>query len=207
VRIARISTALVITILSAIVLSDGLALAWFSLVTRETLAADVRANNARAYGDVPGLQYLAKELALSTMPDWNDESDVRKRRDDEADLLSVRPLSARFWLMLSEMRLLTKDSPKRAFDAYELSFLTGSREGHLMLPRGLYAIAHWKQLSKELQMRAANDIVGISNPLTDDSKDAIRRVLAKRSDAERQDIKQALEIKGFAPKDLAALGL
>jgi len=202
VRVVRIVTAFAVMALGAVALVQGLGIVRFGIAQ-----ASDQPQALRAWDSSTGLSFTARELSLTAVTNADDEVNLLKRRDEQAGMLSARPLSSKYWLMFSEMRLLTKEPENKVAEAVELSELTGSHEGYLMFPRGMYGVVHWENLPQDLKWQIATDLVETTSPLTDPQKAALQKALAKKTDPVRQDIKTVLAAKGFSEKNLAAIGL
>jgi hypothetical protein len=200
-------TALAVVGLCAVAVSRGWDIARFSAANAYVSDDDNQAQAVRPWIAASGLSFSARESSLTAIADPQDEDNLRIRRDEQTGILSVRPLSSKYWLMLSEMRLLTKEPISKAVEAFELAELTGSHEGYLMFPRGVYGVVHWEILPPELQRKVATDLVATTTPLTDGQKASLQKALSKKTEPVRQDVKTLLQAQGFSAKNLAAIGL
>ena len=167
---------------------------------------DSQAQAARPWVATSGLSFSARESSLTAIAEPQVDENLRKRRDEEAGMLSVRPLSSKYWLMLSEMRLLTKEPNSKVVEAFEISELTGSHEGYLMFSRGVYGVIHWEILPPNLQRRVATDLVETIIP-TDGQKASLQKVLSKKPEPIRQEVRTLLQAQGLSAKNLTAIGL
>jgi len=60
--------------------------------------AGSKAEAVQPWVDVSGLAFDAREYALTPVDDSSDDKTIRKRRDELAEILAVRPLPSNNWL-------------------------------------------------------------------------------------------------------------
>ena len=111
--------------------------------------AGTNAEDTHPWVAVSGLASAAREYAMTSVDDSSDDKTIRKRRDELAEMLAIRPLSSRFWLYLAETRVDAHEDPAEAIDALELSAVTGPNEGYMITQRGLFGIWQWEVLPPE----------------------------------------------------------
>ena len=167
--------------------------------------ADAKPEAVHPWDDVSGLAFAAREYALTSIDDSSDDKTIRKRRDELAEMLAIRPLSSYYWLELAKSRIDAQEAPTKAVEALELSRLTGSNEGYLITERGLFGIWQWEVLPAEVQKRAVTDLV--ARQPSDRDLDWLRTTLSEKTEQVRQEIRTALQAQGFPKGDFARIGL
>ena len=129
----------------------------FDLIRYAT--ADSKPEAAHPWFAVSGLAFSAREYALTSVDDSSDDKAIRKRHDELAEMLTLRPLSSYYWEQLAEIRLTAHEVPTKAVEALELSAVTGPNEGYIITHRGLFGIWQWELLPPEIQKRVVADLV------------------------------------------------
>ncbi len=205
VPIARIIVSLAIITLCALALLRGWDIVRFGIAEARLGADEKRGDALRPWMNVPGLTYSARVSALSTVNDWNAENAALARRDEEIEILAVRPSSADFWLLLSDMRQIVGDDPSLVVEALAISTLIGPNEGYLMAQRGMFAVSIWEILPPEAKQRGARDIAAIN--LSDIQKGKLREFLSEKSEGVREDIRNHLSAAGLSARRLVDIGL
>jgi hypothetical protein len=204
-RSSRMLVAIAVIGLCGLAMLRGSQIVRFS-IAEALLDSDVNRYNAlRPWLNVPGLAYTARTSALSTVNDWNDKSAVFARRDQETEILTVKPLSADFWLLLADMRRIAGDDPSEVVDALTMSMLIGRNEGYLMAERGLFAMSIWEMLPPEIKQRGARDLA--MTQLLDIQKRRLQTLLSEKSEHVREEIKNDFAFAGVSKELLAELGL
>jgi hypothetical protein len=183
----------------------GLEIVRFSMAEALLDSGVNRYDVLRPWLNVPGLAYSARTSALSTVNDWNDKSAVFARRDQETEILTVKPLSADFWLLLADMRRIAGDDPSRAVEALTMSMLIGRNEGYLMAERGLFAVSIWENLPPEMKQRGARDLA--MTQLSDIQKRRLQTLLSEKSEHVREEIENDFAVAGLSKELLAEIGL
>ena len=97
--------------------------------------------------------------------------------------------------------------PNKVVRAFCMSVLTGPDEGYVMLPRGLFGVSVWEILSPENRLSTITDLVEMFVWLTESEKDRLRRSLASKTNAVRDEIRSALKIEQLSDAALARIGL
>lgn len=69
-------------------------------VTRFAMAGS-EPEAVRPWVDVPGVAFAAREDALTSINDSSDDQTIRKRRDEIAEILAIKPLSSYYWIQLA----------------------------------------------------------------------------------------------------------
>ena len=191
IPITRILAAFAIIGLCALALLRGWDIVRFSVAEANLGSDENRSKTLHPWLNVPGLAFAARQSALSAVVEWSDKSAAIRRRDEQMEILAVRPLSPDYWLLLSDMRLVTGEDPNKVVQALDISALIGSNEGYLMDQRGMFAVSIWEMLPLEAKQRGARDIAAIK--LSDIQKGRFREILSEKSDSVREDIKHNLK--------------
>src|ERR1700692_4972483 len=101
--------------------SRGWDLVRFSKAQSDVSLGENGTEALRSWADVSGLAFTARASSLTVVDDWDDKELTAKRRDEEAKTLAARPLSSEYWLLLSDMRLITGEPIGRILEALEFS--------------------------------------------------------------------------------------
>ena len=80
----------------------------------------------RSWLDDAGMAFTAREDALTSINDSSDDATIRKRRDEIAEMLAIKPLSSFYWIQLAEARVDAHEPIAKALAALELSEVTGT---------------------------------------------------------------------------------
>jgi hypothetical protein len=204
-------TALVIVAASALAVSRGWDIIRFCMAD-SVVGANLGPNESqheavRPWVDVSGLAFDARDSLVTPVADSSDEVKARKRRDELMEILSIRPLSSKYWLWLAETRLVTEENSSKVADALRLSVLSGANEGLIMGRRGLFGVWQWEALPPELRRRAAVDLAANPRPLSVGQISWLREALSVKAETVRGDIRTALLAEGFSAKAITAIGL
>ena len=167
--------------------------------------AEANGQDTRRWAGVSGLTFSALESSLTALTDTEDKAQVAKRRDQITEVLSMRPLAAEYWLTLAEIRLLGGEGLTKALDALTLSALTGPNEGYLIAQRGIFGVSYWEILPAEIRNRAAADLA--ARRLSDRNAERVRSILTGKIPDVRQQIRAALQARGFPDGDFSRIGL
>jgi len=194
----RGATALLILGLCVPTLIRGWDILWFS-------RAEANREDTRPWVGVSGLTFSALESSLTALTDASDKAQVAKRRDEITAVLSMRPLAAEYWLTLAETRVIGGEDLSKALDALTLSILTGRNEGYLITQRGIFGVSHWEILPFDVRSRAISDLA--VRPLSDRNTERVRAILAGKAPDVRQDIRAALQARGFPVSHFPRIGL
>ena len=167
--------------------------------------ADEKPGSVHPWVDVSGLAFAAREYALTSVDNSSDDKTIRKRHDELAAMLAIRPLSSYYWLELAGIRVAAHEVPAKTIEALELSAMTGPNEGYLITQRGLVGIWQWEVLPPEVQKRAVNDLM--ARQLSESKLAWLRKTLSGKTEQVRQEIRFALQAQGFSKSNLTGIGL
>lgn len=204
-RLGRTLVAIALIGLCGLAMLRGSEIVRFSIVEMNLGSDENRFEALRPWMNVSGLAYSARISSLSTVNDWNDKVAIFARRDQEIEILAVKPLSADFWLLLADMRQIVGDDSSKVMVALTMSTLIGRNEGYLMAERGLFAISIWEMLPAEAKQRGARDLATIQ--LSDIQKVRLQTLLSEKSENVREDIESNLKDAGLSNHRLAEIGL
>ena len=175
----------------------------FDLIRYAT--ADSKPEAAHPWFAVSGLAFSAREYALTSVDDSSDDKAIRKRHDELAEMLTLRPLSSYYWEQLAEIRLTAHEVPTKAVEALELSAVTGPNEGYIITHRGLFGILQWELLPPEIQKRVVADLV--TRRLSDSDVAWLKKTLSEKTEQVRQEIHLALQAQAYSKDNFARIGL
>jgi hypothetical protein len=198
VRIIRVVTALGIIGLCGWPLWQGYN------VIRYTMAGSPEA--LRPWFSVSGIAFDAREDAVTHVDVSSNSTTIRRRREELGDMLAIRPMSARYWLQLAEARVDLHETLAKTIDTLELSAITGPNEDYMLMQRGLFGIWQWEVLPPDHQQRAAADLVSATG-ISDGKAAWLREALSEKAEQFRQQIRSALQARGFPKRDLDRIGL
>ena len=195
----RLLTTLVILGLCAPTVSRGWEIASFWKAANSDLDPDGdRAEAVRPWLAEAGVAFFAREASLTGLDDSGDQTLAVKRREELEQMLTLRPLLAERWVSLFEMRLITAERSNKVLEAWGLSVLTGPNEEYPMSQRGFLGLSHWEMLPKEIQKRAASDLV--ARPLSDRRTRNLRKIVSVKPEEVRHDMRNVLRAEGFLPR-------
>ena len=140
----RWCTAIVLIAICAFSVAQGVSLVRFSVALKSIGSGEGPAETIRAWTDVPGVASEALKSQLKKQIDPSDKQGAVSRRDTLAKMLSVRPLSAMDWLLLSGMQLMTDQPMEQVFGTLMLSAIAGPNEGYVMADRGIFEVSDRK---------------------------------------------------------------
>jgi hypothetical protein len=196
----------VVWLLTVVAIAGGCAVtAWRGSDIVRYYMAHAKRDEVRAWFDVPGVAFAAREHALTIVDDLSDAQKTRQRLEDITGILSVRPLSSEYWLSLAKMRQATGEGASKALEALELSTLTGPNEGTVMAHRGLFGVWQWEILPPELRTQTAADLT--ASELSTRDVAWLKANLSEKPDAVRQEIRAALQSHDFPAAKLTRIGL
>jgi len=167
--------------------------------------ADSTPEAAQPWIDVSGVAFDARETALTSIDDSSDDKTIRKRRDEIAQILAIRPLASNYWLQLAEARIDDHEPLAKALEALEMSEVTGPNEEAIITQRGLFGIWQWEVLPPEIQQRTIADLAAVN--ISDPKAAWLKKTLAGKPEQVRQVIRSALQSQGFSKLNFDRIGL
>jgi hypothetical protein len=125
------------------------------------------------------------------------------------EIAAASPTSTAAWLSLAETRKALGAPMESVLAAFRMSSLTGSHEGYFMMQRASFGLLHWSELTEEARRIAIRDIVSSVGLVADYHPEGrYRKIIAGKSEIERDNIRAALLASGLATADvLRALGV
>jgi hypothetical protein len=167
--------------------------------------ADSLLEAVAAWKDMPGVAARARGTALDIV--LNHPTSVASVAHALFDLVEASPTSSGAWQALAEIESVRGDDMDHVLDAFRMSALTGSHEGHVMKQRALFGLQHWAELPNADRDTVVRDLLASARHPELGTKD-YRTILAAKSEAERENIRAALTASGVATQDLLqALGV
>ena len=194
----RGGTALLILALCVPAVIRGWDILWFS-------RAEVNGEDTRPWASVSGLTFSALESSLTVLADSADKAQVAKRREDIIEVLSIRPMASEYWLTLAGIRIMADEPLSKALEALTLSTVTGPNEGYLITQRGIFGISFWEILPPEVRNRALTELT--ARRLSGRNAERVRAIIAAKKTDVRQNIRAALQARGFSAGEFARIGL
>lgn len=167
--------------------------------------ADGMIESLAAWKDTPGVAARARGSVLDIVV--NHPTSVAAVAHTLFDVVEASPTSSGAWQGLAEIEAVRGDDMDHVLDAFRMSALTGSHEGHVMKQRALFGLQHWAELPNADRDTVVRDLLASARHPELGTKD-YRTILAAKSEAERENIRAALTASGLATQDLLqALGV
>ncbi|HET8720546.1 MAG TPA: hypothetical protein VFM24_00865 [Nitrospira sp.] len=201
----RYITALVVIAIGIFAIGRGWQIVSFSLAMAGQQTAEERHAIVTHWGTTPGLASTALRTALADRIDLADQKAANRQREALIAILSIKPVSAREWMSLSAVQLITDQSMDDVLESLKMSTLTGPNEGSVMVERGVYGVSLWEQLSPDLKSRVATDLIPTLFPRTPGEGQEggkLRALVSAQSERVRRELKQALLASGVSAGDL-----
>jgi hypothetical protein len=208
-REARLLTALAIIGICGLAVTRGFEIVRFANARAAVAAGQDRADAVRRWTAVSGVAGAALEVSLTDAISPTDSDGARRRADQFAAILSVRPLSSVNWLSLAGMRFVARQPFDKVLAAVALSSLTGPNEGYVMSQRGIFGLVQWENLPADVRKRTATDLVGVilGNSITIPERTTTEEVLTAKSADTRREIAELLVSEGLPSNEVARIGL
>ena len=205
----RIVTALAVIISSVWTAASGWSIVCFSHASAVAASSEDRRQAVRSWIAAPGLAGAALQASLMDAPDPRDIDQIRKRSDQLAAILSVRPMSSMNWLMLASMRFASGQPFDKVLTALQLSSLTGANEGHVVSQRGIFGLWQWENLPPQVRRQTVSGLAAalVERAISDQERVAVDRILATKSANTRQEIADLIRAEGLSASDLKRIGL
>jgi len=158
--------------------------------------------------DTAGVAARARSLSLDVVLA---ETPADRAAVDNAlrELAAGSPTSVAAWQALVAYRVTTGAPVKSVLAAFRMSALTGSHEGYFVMQRAMFGLEHWSDLPEADRRTVTRDVL-LTLPYWDFGRkgERYRAILAKKSNAERDDIRASLTATGLASSEIMkALGL
>ena len=201
----RLLTAAALIAVAAFSVSRGYAILHFSLESMNAESAEQRAEIVGRWGATPGLASMALHAGLAEQLNIADQEATNRQREALIAVLSNKPLSAREWLSLSGVQLVTDQPMDDVLESLKMSTLTGPNEGTVMVDRGIYGVSLWGSLSPDLKSRVANDLLVTLFPRTpDEGKQGgkLRALVAAQPERVRKELRAELLATGLPASEI-----
>jgi hypothetical protein len=205
----RLVTSFIILLCCTLALIRGWGITQFAEARARLVSGTAGADALRPWVGVSGLTGPALENSLAIVTISDDDAALRKRSDDLAALLSVRPLSSANWLSLAATRLESGRSASEVEGALAMSWLTGPNEGILMWRRAMFGLLHWETFPEEARSRTITDLAGamLGRVTRGDEVSLAGRLLSHKSIETRSRIADMLRAAGLPSPEVLKLGL
>jgi hypothetical protein len=209
VRTVRIATALAVIGLSGWAMSCGWSIVHFAYAKASVVSHESGAGALRPWAAVPGVAVAALQASLQDVADPADVAAIRRRRDDFAAILSVRPMASMGWLSLASLRLMSGQSFDNVLGPLALSSLTGANEGQAVSQRGLFGLWQWEHLPARMRQVAVAGLAPamLQRAISDDQRSTAARILSTKSADTCREIAELLRAEGLSTADLGRIGL
>jgi hypothetical protein len=125
------------------------------------------------------------------------------------ELAEGSPTSVAAWQALLTFGQASGAPKESVLAAFRMSALTGSHEGYFVMQRAIFGLEHWTDLPEVDRRTVMRDVLATALDWDFGRRgERYRAILAKKSDAERDDIRTALTTYGLASREvLQALGM
>jgi hypothetical protein len=139
--------------------------------------------------DTSGVATRARRLTLDLVlaRSGADSAAIENALDE---LVNASPASAGAWLTRAEYYRSLGAPMERVLPGFRMSVLTGSHEGYLMAQRVRFGLEQWTNLPEEDRRTVIRDLVGSASEY---GPDRYRKIVARKSQAERDEIRAAIE--------------
>jgi hypothetical protein len=201
--------ALAVIGLCGLAVSRGWSIVHFCAARAGVASHEYRADALRPWIGAPGLAGAALEASLTDAALPADIDEARKRGDEFAAMLAVRPMASMRWLSLASMRLVTGQPLDMVLEALAMSSMTGANEGHVMSRRAIFGLWQWEILPSHVRKQMAADLAGAvrERTISDQERSAAGRILAAKSTYTCREIAGLLRVEGLSAIDLSRIGL
>jgi hypothetical protein len=143
---------------------------------------------------------LLVKMVVSEMP--GDSVAVEKAL---RELAAASPTSVTAWQALVAFHHARGDPIEAILPAFRMSALTGPQEEYFVKKRAMFGLEYWVDLPEADRRIVVRDLV---SPIRHYWTDDYRRIVAGKSQAERDEVRTAVMASGRATKDLLrALGI
>ena len=148
--------------------------------------------------DTSGVATWARRLTLDIVlaRSVGDPAAIENALDE---LVKASPTSAGAWLARAEYYRSLGAPMERVLPGFRMSVLTGSHEGYYMTERVRFGLEQWTHLPEEDRRTVIRDLVGSASEF---GPDRYRKIVARKSQAERDEIRAAVEASGRSSERL-----
>jgi hypothetical protein len=143
-----------------------------------------------------GVARRARNVALALAETKTDAVSVESALDE---LVKVSPVWAAAWQTRAAYQRALGAPMERVLPGFRMSVLTGSHEGYQMTERVKFGLEYWSELPDEDRRTVIRDLVGSAAEF---GPDMYRNIVARKSQAERDDISAAVMASGRGSKEL-----
>jgi hypothetical protein len=152
-----------------------------------------------------GIADVARSLEL-TIVNAGTPTDKAAIETAVSEIAENSPTSSGAWQDLAQSRLERGAPMESVLAAFHMSDLTGSHEGPRMVQRATFGLEHWSELPEEDQHIVVRNMAATIDA-EHRTQESYRKILAAKSDVERDQVRAALVKLGLAtPAVLQALG-
>ncbi len=117
------------------------------------------------------------------------------------EIAAAAPTSSATWQALAEVRKARGASMESVLEAFRMSSLTGSHQGYFMMLRAVFGLKHWRELPEQDRRIVVSDLIK-SYGEEHGAATRYRRLLAAKSQPERDSIRAVILGSGFGNKQL-----
>jgi hypothetical protein len=205
----RLLTVLCVVGLCAFAAVRGWSIVQFAEARAQALARQIPTDAVRSWVGARGLTSAALQASLTRIPAATDQDAPRKRADDLAALLAVRPLSSTDWLSLAGMQLVAARPYEKVLAGLAMSSLTGPNEGAVMVQRAIFGLLQWEALPADARRRTIGDLAEAARAgaIGDGATTVAENVLRAKSSETREQIAGLLRAERVSAAALARMGL
>ena len=141
---------------------------------------------------------LVLDIILAKTP--GDTAAIENALDEVA---KASPASVTAWQARAALSASSRRSDGTCPSGFRMSVLTGSHEGYYMTQRVKFGLEYWSELPEVDRRTVIRDLVGSATD-AQFGPDRYRNIVAKKSQAERDDIRAAVMASGRGSKDALA---
>jgi hypothetical protein len=171
---------------------------WFGHTNEPTKSA---LEAVSAWTNTSSVEAAARALVLDIVLSENSR-DFAAIEGALNELVIGSPASTATWEALAEVRKARGESMDRVLAAFRMSVLTGSHEGYFMMQRAVFGVKYWNEMPEQDRRTVVRDLLGSFGPDAGAAGLTLRKIMAAKSQIERDEIKAALLASGHATKGL-----
>jgi len=156
-----------------------------------------------AWKDTAGVGMRARSLTLDIVlaETPGDGAAIENALDS---LIVASRTSGAAWQTRATFQKARGGSMESVLPAFRMSALMGSHEGYFMMQRADFGLKYWSEMPETDRRIVVRDLLASIPELGSDS---FRRIIAAKSQAERDDIRAALMASGSTKAALQSIGL